>query len=485
MPEYTPAQIDARIKADPEMQDLAKNDETEFLARHEQIYNTFGYNSDGTPMSAAMKGIQKVSDVTGISKGVVQGVANIPIPLASTVAGAAAGTTLGPGPGTAAGAAAGSVAGEYANYALGLRDKPGPVDVGIAAGAPLFGPLASRLKGPLSNVLQATPGAGKIMHQVAADTIVKKASQMEVTDDMVNFMRQNFNNVPSFKSDVPMVREYVKNELNSVTRSLSPDSPYIKKLNELSKNLSGSKSFSFDQLMATEKSFIDAGATDPQGVWRKLSGVMINDLEAQAQNPKLTPQTRAKIQQGVDAYKNFVAVNKMKQGQTALDSMLNKSITQLDDGLVRFNKPAFLKSLKSDGMKVFEPSDLAAIEKAVSDLGFIGAAPKSMTSAAVHTGSYGAAGLAAYSAGGVPGVVGLAAVIGTMRLALRTETGRRVITYLAKQGHGKIDYAELNGMMGKVLAGANAGAVAGVSGSGTQTQGRPSAMPVQAMPNQE
>lgn len=468
MPEFTPAQIDARIQADPEMQELAQNDETEFLARHEQIYNEFGYHADGSPMGTALKGIHSISKKTGLSKDVVQGIANVPIPLATTVAGTAAGA-LSPVPGGAVtGAIAGSVIGEELNYALGLRDKPGPVDLGIAAAAPLLGPLASRMKGPLSNVGQALPGAGKHMHNLAAEAIAKQAKYMEVTDDMVDFMRQNFKSVPTFKTDVPMLKAHVKTELNEVTKSLVPDNAYIKKLNEVTKNLSNRNSISFEQLMATEKSFIDMGSDAPQQVWRKLSGVIVNDLEAQAVNPKLTPQTRAKILAGVEAYKNFVAVNQRKQGQQALESFVNKSVTQLDDGLVRFNKPAFLKALNSDGMSVFEQSERDAIKKAVDDLGYIGPAPKSMTSGAVHTGSYGAVGLGAYAIGGVSGVITAAAILGALRIGLSSEMGRKAITYLAKKGHGTIQGAELHTMIGQITAGANAGGVAGVSGAGTQ-----------------
>lgn len=469
--EFTPAQIDRRIQDDPDMQELAKNDETEFLARHEQIYNEFGYNPDGTPMATAMKGIHKVSKLTGLSKDVVQGVANMPIPALTTVLGA-----LSPVPG---GASVGSMAGEVANYGLGLRDKPGAVDLGVAAVAPLLGPLASRVKGVISNLIQGSPGAGQHMHNIVADTIRKQASHMEVTDDMVNFMRQTFKNVPTFRTEVPLLRAHLKQELNDVSKSLAPDSAYIKKLNEVTKNLANNKSISFEQLMATEKSFIDMGSEAPHAVWRKLSGVVVQDLEAQAKNPKLTQATRDKIDAGVAAYKNFIAVNNRKQGQKALDTMLNRSVTQLDDGLVRFNKPAFIKSLESDGMKVFEPSEIADMRKAVADLGYIGAAPKSMTSAAVHTGSYGAAGLAAYTVGGVSGVVALAAVLGAMRLGMGTEAGRKAIAFLAKKGHGTIDGLELKTMLGQITAGANSGAVAGVSGMGTQSTG------TQAFANQE
>lgn len=419
-------------------------------------------------MSTAMKGIHGISKVTGIPKDVIQGVANVPIPLATTLGGAAIGA-LSPVPGGAVtGAIAGSVGGELANYGLGLRDKPSATDLGVAAGAPLLGPLASRAKSGLSNLGQALPGAGKHMHNLAAETIAKQAGYMEVTDDMVKFMRQNFKNVDSFKTDVPMLRAHVAQELNDVTKSLSPDNGYIKKLNEVTKNLSQRKTISFEQLMATEKSFIDMGSEDPGGVWRKLSGTIVDDLQAQANNTNLTQATRTKIQKGVDAYTQYVAVNKRAQGQKALDSFLNASVTQLDDGLVRFNKPAFLKQLNKPGMSVFEPTELDAMKKAIADLGYIGPSPQSFTSGITHTGSLGIAGLAGYSMHGVSGVIAAAGVVAALRVGLGTQYGRKAIEFLAKKGHGKIDAAELHSILGQITAGANAGAVAGVSGMGTQ-----------------
>lgn len=491
MPEYTPAQIDARIQADPEMQALAKDDETEFLARHEQMYNTFGYNADGTPMSTAMKGMRKVSEKTGLPHEVVQGIANIPIPLATTIAGAAAGSAGLPGPGTIVGGSMGSVAGEYINYGLGLRDKPGAVDVGVAAAAPMLGPLASRAKSGMSNLVQGMPGSGKHMHNLAAEEIKKKIGHMETTKDMVEFMRQGFQHVPSFKADVPGVRALVDEELSTRTKSLMIKSnqsgkitdPYIQKLNNLRANLSTKKTFSFEELMATERDFIEHGAEDSTGAWKRLSGVLINDLEKQAANPKYTPQTREKILKGVESYKNYVAVNKRYQGGEQLKTFLNRSVTEVDDGMVRFNKSSFLKELHSGKLDMFEKSELNAIEDAVKDLGYIGAAPKSLSSGMTHTGSYGAAGLAAYSAAGVKGVVATAAILGTLRLALSTEMGRRVVTSLAKKGHGRIDAMELKNVMGQVTAGASAGIVAGVSGAGTKTRAD-GTMPI-AMENQQ
>jgi hypothetical protein len=68
-----------------------------------------------------------------------------------------------------------------------------------------------------------------------------------------------------------------------------------------------------------------------------------------------------------------------------------------------------------------------------------------------------------------------------LKIGLSTDVGRKAIAYVAKNGHGKINGAELTNMIGKITAGANSGAVAGVSGMGTQT----SPQGVQPFVNQE
>lgn len=472
MPDYTIEQLNNRIKADSEMTQLFKDDPTEFEVRANDIYKRFGYNPDGSPISRAMRGISKLSRTTGVPEGLIQGAANIPIPIATTVAGATVGSIKGvPGPGTILGAGMGSVIGEEINYALGLRDKPSATDRVIAAAAPAIGPLFSRLKGPLSNVLQSLPGAGQHMHKLASDTLKKNLQYMEVTSEEVGMMRGLFNTVPDFRTEVPLLRETLKRELDLVSKSLTPDTGYIKQLNELTKNLSTNKSVSFKQLMSTENDLNKLKEAAPSDIWGKLSGTLITDLEQQAQNPKLSGATRKKILTGVESFKNYVAVNKRYKGQESLTRFLESSTTRIDDDLIRFNKKAFLKGIEADNKvtQTFEPTELADIKKSIEDLGFIGAAPKGFASGAIHTGSMGVAGLAGYAAAGVSGVIAMTAILGTMRLAMGSEMGRRAITHLAKKGHGTIQAVELKEMMGKIVAGMSAGTVAGVSGAGTPT----------------
>jgi len=468
--EFTPDQIDARIESDEKMRQLAQNDPTEFEVQHNKLYKAFGYHPDGTPIGVAQRGISRVSELTGIPEGVVQGIANVPIPLATTIGGAAVGS-FAPGPGNIVGASMGSVFGEELNYALGLRDQPGPVDLTLAAGAPFVGPLMSRLKGPLSSAIQGLPGAGKHMHNIAHETLKKNLKYMEVTSDEVKFMRQLFNDIPDFRTQVPLLRDAIRQELKAEVPSLKPDDTYIKQLMAVDKQLSQNKNISFKELMSTEHSFIKSGAKAPDEIWSKLSGVVVNDLEAQATNPKLTQATRNKILQGVESFKNYVAVNNRFKAQSTLTNFLETSTTRIDDGMMRFNKKAFLKQLEDERKlpnSPFEKTELDGIKTAINDLGFIGMAPQGMSSKMIHTGSLGAAGLAGYAVSGVTGVIAVTAALGSLRMALGSELGRRAITHLAKKGHGTIQAVELKEMMGQIVAGTSAGVVAGVSGAGTQ-----------------
>lgn len=479
MAEFTPDQIDKKIMQDPEMKDLAVNDPTEFDAQHEKIYNSFGYNHDGTEMSRAMKGIHKVADATGIDKDIVQGAANVPIPLALGAGGAALGA-FSPAPGGAfVGGAAGTLAGEHINRALGIRDKLGVVDTATAIASPLIPSMVSRAwKGPISNSLQGFPGAGQHMHNLVHEQLKKQLGYMNTSDDMLNFMRQTLNDVKPFRTDIPLTRQYIKDELNASAKSLTVGTnksgdisdPYIQKLNTVIANMAGKQHFSFDELMATEKSFIAAGADDPNGIWKKLSGSLIKDLDNEAARRAGTP-TGEKIRAGSEAYKNFVAVNSRHQQNGMLDTFLKDSTKQLDDGIVRFNKPLFLDRLKSEGFKNFEPTEIEALKKTVADLGYVGAAPKSLSSAATHVTSFGVSGYAAYSAFGVKGLVTAAVAMSALRGLMGTEAGRKIIQGLAKQGHGRVDGAELASTWGKLQAGMAGGAVAGVSGMGTKTTG--------------
>lgn len=477
--EFTPDQIDERIKNDPEMIELAKNDPTEFDVQHASLYRSFGYKPDGSPLGKVQKAFGKASRATGISEGVIKGVASAVIPTATTIGGAMAGARGGPG-GVVVGAAAGAVAGEFANFGLGITEEPPtPVDLGIAAGSSLLGPLASRTKVGIGKLVQRLPGAGLTKHPLAAEVLEKNIQHMRIDAEDVNMLRGLLDKVPAFKMEIPMVRARLKDELNMATRSLKPDESYINELNKLTKALGNKQFVSFKELMATEKDMIASGSENPGAVWSKLSGVLIDDMEAQLKNPKLTQETRNSIAEGVQSFKMYSAFNKRYQANSTLDDVLNRSITKVDGGddMVRFNKKQFIKEMRNNKKlnATFEQTEIKDMEAAIENLGYLGAPPGgelSATGMRIHGGAGGILGLVGYAAGGYTGMlIGGIGVTTLLRLGVSSETGRRVVRYLATTGKGRIDVLELNTMLGKAVAGMSAGTVAGVSGAANPVPG--------------
>lgn len=486
MPEFTPDQIDERIKSDPEMIHLAKEDPTEFEAEHTRMYRTFGYKPDGSPLGKVQKAFGATARTTGVPEGIIKGVASAVLPTALTVGGAAAGAMAG-GAGAPFGAAGGAVAGEFANYGLGITEEaPTPLDLGIAAGSSLAGPFASRVKAGLYSGAKRLPGAGLTTHPLAAEVLEKHIQHMRISAEDVSMLRGLMDKVPDFKTQIPMVRERLKTELDMATRSLKPDEPYIKELNKFTASLADKQHVSFKQLMATEKDLIASGAEAPRAVWNKLSGVLIDDMEAQAKNPNLTAATRAKIAEGVQSFKMYSAFNKRFQANDTLDGILNRSITKVEGGddMVRFNKQTFLKEMKKKGLTDnFEATEIKAMEDAIQDIGFLASPPGgglNKAGSSIHAGVGGALGMAGYAMGGYTGmlVAGLG-VSELLRLSVSSETGRRVLKHMATTGKGRIDVLELNSMLGKAIAGMSAGTVAGVSGSGPSNPVPGINMPVQ------
>lgn len=475
--EFTPDQIDERIKTDPEMIQLAQEDPTEFEAQHAKLYRSFGYKPDGSPLGRVQKAFGEVSRQTGIPEGVVKGVASAVIPTALTIGGAVAGGAAG-GVGAPLGAATGAVAGEFANYGLGITEEPPTyADLGIAGGSSLLGPLASRAKASINPILKRMPGAGLTTHPMAAEALEKQIGHMKIDKADVDMLRGLLENVPDFKTQIPNVRAVLQSELNMAARSQKPDQPYIRELNDLTKRLSSKTHLSFKELMATEKDFIKSGSADSQAVWSRLSGVLIQDLEEQAKNPKLTAATRDKISEGVQQFKMYSAFNKRHQANEVLDTVFNRSVTKVEGGddMVRFNKQTFIKEMRTNKRlkAVFEPSEIKAMEDAVADIGYLAAPPgggMNKAGGSIHAGIGGALGLAGYAMGGYTGmlVAGLG-VTELLRLATSSELGRRTIKYMAKEGKGRINVIELDNTLGKVFAGMSAGAVAGVSGASTGT----------------
>ena len=486
MPEFTPAQIDRRIQDDPEMQHLAKNDETEFLSRHAQIYKEFGYKSDGSPLRMAQKVIGKVSRATGIPEGAVQFGTSAILPTVGTVAGMAVGASGGPA-GLAIGGAGGSVLGEAANSLLGVTEPMEGADFALAAGAPLVGPAAAKA-GPvaISALKRVLPGAGAGLNELAGEALASKLGSMRVTKDHVDFTRSMLSSAPDFKLSAPNTKAIFSEETAKIARQALQGIPgadtYLKTLNKVLGNnpeIQQGK-VSFKDLMTLEEGFNRIKGGAPDEVWAAASGKIIDDIEAAANDPKITAATAAKARQGLDAFKTFIATNRKHQLDEKLVTMFTPGSgagrvvkpTTGDPDLVLFDQKSFKNILDNDKdlKRAFSPTEIASIRDSVSELGYISRPPSQSADALNLAKRYGAGGMAGWMVGGPVGAVVGAGIEEVLRKAVTTETGRRAVKYLAKKGRGHIDGLELQTMVGKITAGANAGGVAGVSGMGDHNQ---------------
>lgn len=486
MPEFTPDQIDKRIQDDPDMQHLAKNDETEFLSRHAQIYKEFGYKPDGSPLRMAQKVIGKVSRATGIPEGAVQfGTAAI-LPTVGTMAGMAVGASGGP-LGAALGASGGSVLGEAVNSLLGVTEPMDSADFALAAGAPLLGPAVAKA-GPVSiaALKRVIPGAGAGLNELAGEALATKLGSMRVTKEHVAFTRSMLSSAPDFKLAAPNTRAIFNQETADAARQALQGVPgkdtYLKALNNvLGKNPDIQKgSVSFKDLMTLEQGFNSIKGGAPNEVWGAAAGKIIDDIEAAANDPKLTAATASKAKQGLDAFKTFIATNRKHHLDEKLVTMFTPGSgagrvvkpTTGDPNLVLFDQKAFKNLLDNDKdlKRAFSPTEIESIRDSVSSLGYISRPPSQSADALNLAKRYGAGGMAGWMAGGPVGAVVGATLEEILRKAVTSEPGRKAVKHLAKEGRGHIDALELHRMLGQITAGASAGIVAGVSGMGDTQQ---------------
>jgi hypothetical protein len=473
MADFTIDQINDRIKKDPDMQRLAENDPTEFESQTNQLYRSFGYRPDGSPVPAAQKAFGKISKATGIPEGLVSGVANMPIPIATTAAGLTAGGVVGGGAGAIPGAIAGSVGGELLNAKLGLRDDLTQTDAAVAAAAPLIGPLASRLKSGAAYGARLLPGGGAAMHELASDTFEKSLDNIRVDKPMVEAMRSTLTHVQDFKVKVPGLRELFDQEINQVSKRFEqPGSEaYLKKLGEMRASMQGDPAMSFKKLMSWEQGFNNLKEGSPHELWAKASGVLIEELEKAAANPKLTPATRAKVEEGVQAFKNVIAVGRKYRANESLDSLFKQVVQPVagDVSLTQFNSKAFIKGLRdNEGIKgAFSPAEIESIKESVTNLGYLSKPRTTGNDPASLIQRSGKGAALGFAVGGYGGALAGGAAEEAIAKAVSSEKGRKIVKYLATKGKGKIDMLELDSMMGQMIAGMNAGVVAGVSGRGS------------------
>jgi hypothetical protein len=480
--EYTPNQIDSRIKADKEMQALAQNDETEFLARHAQIYREFGYNHDGTPLRTAQKLIGKTARATGIPEGVVQFGTSAVLPTIGAVAGMAVGRAGGPA-GAIAGASGGSVLGEAANSLLGITDPMDKTDMVIAAGAPLLGPLASRT-GPaaIKAGKRILPGVGAGLNELAGDVLTKKLSSMRVRKEDVEAARAGLSMAADFKMHAPNTKAIFTEESAKVAQQALmgvPDSEaYLKALNKVIKSsgVGGKDKVNFKDLMTLEEGFNRIKGGKPDEIWAAASGKIIDDIEKASLDPALHPNTAAKAAKGLQQFKSFIAINRKHHADETLVNMFTpgKGILKPSSGnpdLIQFDQKAFKLKLQNDATlkKAFTPDELNSVMDSIKDLGYIGKIPNTSNTPMGLGSRYGAGGLAGFAIAGPAGALAGAGVEELLRSAVSSETGRRVVKHLAKEGRGRISALELQSVLGQVLAGATAGSVAGIRSSSPES----------------
>jgi hypothetical protein len=472
MAEFTISQINKRIAADPDMQQLHKDDPTEFDAQVTQMYDSFGYNPEGVAHNKATKVAKSIEDVTGIPRGATKTAAALGVGMLSTAGGAALGSTAGPA-GAVGGAMVGSLAGERINSVLGLNEEP---TTGSDATA-LVGPLVpSMLKGTIGiagKVARSVPGVGAALHQQAGANLDEALTKVRVTPKDVEVFSKLLDTVPDFKIQAPLLKQAVKDELDRASKSQIPNMPYIEKLNKLTAEWTNDPYISFKSLMSTQKDFNDLKEAAPTAIWKKLSGVLINDLDEAAQRGTLSQATRDKVAAGSQAYKNLIKVNRKMHAGTSLDNLVKTAYTEIDGdpNLVRFNKTAFMKKLNTgaefDTTQVgstFSSDEVNAIKSAVDEVGYLGWGPSGAAqSAGQYIGRSGAAGAIGFTlGGGSKGAMAGFAAAALLSHALESQPGRNLVKYMAKNGKGKLDMLELKNTLGKVLAGVSGG-VAGIN----------------------
>ena len=482
MPEYTPDQIDARIMKDPDMQDLADKDPTQFETTVNQLYHQFGYGPDRKELPTAQKLFGKISRSNGIPESTVQGAAAVPLPAIGTIAGALA-TPFAP----MAGAAVGSLAGEEANAQLGITEPMTTSSRALALLSPLAGPAISRTKEFMAKHVSAIPGAGAGMHDIAGETMDKAFNLARVSPAQVAASRIALGAVPSFRIKIPQTQQLFKDEMNlafkqSEKLGLPGADADLKTMTEIYNKLTTASSLSFKDLMVFENGLNKLKRTSGDPIWKRAAGTIIDDLEKASTDPALAQTSRDKAAKGLAAFRNVVHLSKQSAANEALDSITNKVFQPVAGNtlLNQFNKKLFLKELKTNqALKdAYTPDELKNMSDAVDNLGWL-ANPSAnpIQNPLGFVGRSGPLAAVGYAAGGQSGAMlgfGAASVLST---ALSTDKGRQIVKYLATNGKGRINGLELKSMIGQVMAGASAGTAAALQA--------PTEESTNAFPNQE
>lgn len=497
--EYTVDQIKDRIKKDPEMITLAQDDPTEFKTRATEIYERFGYNSDGKPMPTVRKAIRAGSRAIGIPEAVGEGIVAMPLPIAGGIAGAAvgAGSTKSI-KGGVAGAVAGSVLGELGNTALGITEPSSLQDLAVTGGSALVGPGLGRLGSGLVKLgKRIIPGMGAGLNEFAGQELVGMLKKMRVTRDDVDLFRKQLGNIKDFDIPIPELKKLLVGQSKEtavlVQRGSRSQSGYENRLAsylqsnpEINKGKIGSK-----QLMELEHAFNLEKGEFPHEAWGLASKTIVDEMETALSNPKLTARTKGKIQDALTKYKDYITVNRKFHADEAItkamkiDGSILKSVSG-DPDLVRFDSLAFKKFINNDPAftKAFPMEERQAIADAIKDLGYISKPPSGNIDAVNLAKRYGVGGTLGWLAAGPMGAFGGAAIEEGVRKMVTSESGRAAVRYLAKKNRGRIDMLEVDRLSGQIAAGAGAGTIPGLTGRTGGGALEPNAMTPQ-LENQE
>lgn len=484
----TTQELDTQIQSDPAMQDLAKNDPTEFTSQVEQLYHRFGYNKYGAPLSLAQKGFGKLSRSTGIPEEAIQGVAAMILPTAGTLTGAAIGSRTGQA-GAVGGAMVGSLAGTELNSALGITEPTDNIDKSIALGSPLAGPVISRAAKDISKIL---PGAGYALHELATDTMEQSLKGVRVTKEHVDAARYTLGKVPEFYFIKPtklvsLIDEEIASTSKQATLGVPHTDTALGQLETMKEAITKKPTLNFSDVMSLESAFNKLKVTNPSDtLWSRASKVIIDDLDTAATNDKLSANTRVKAAAGSEAFKRLVTVNKAYHATESLDALAKRSVSPStgDPNLHRFDIKAFFKGLEQneDIKSNFSPAEILSMKDSIKNLGYLAFTTASPSLGATQATAAGVTGGATYMAGSgygstVVAGLGAGAVYTGLVSAIKTEPGRKAIKYLATEGKGKINVRDLQSVIGQITAGAASGLTAGVKA--------PSEGAINAFPNQQ
>ena len=482
----TVEELNAQIESDTNMQNLAQEDPTEFSAQVSQLYHRFGYDKFGGPLSLAQKGFGKIARATGIPESSIQGAAAMVLPMAGTVAGATIGAPAGP-VGAIGGIMTGSLVGGELNQALGITTERDNIDRALDLGAPLLGPLASKV-GKAAKLL---PGAGYALHEQAIETMETGLKTMRVTKQHLDKAFYNLAKVPDFHFVKPtkllaLLDEEIAGTSKQAAMKVPGTTTDVKTLTEMRDAVASKPTLKYSDIMALNKGFNKLKETNPSDtIWKRASGMIIDDLETASTNPKLSQNTRDKATEGLRAFRQMVQVNKAYQATDVLDNLAKSSVTPAvgDNTLYRFDYKKFKKGLENNDaiIESFSPAEITSMKDSIENLGFLMYTTASPTNIAQigMAGGIGA-GVSATAGQGSANMAiagaGVSAAYMAVTNAVKSESGRKVIKYLATEGKGRINIGELQSILGKITAGTLSGGHAAMTA--------PSEGAINAFPNE-